>query len=132
MAFLVALAMLHTKRRWPLAGLLVGLGWDLLMEEIIGPGGIAWSATSLALGSAADVVADRRARSWVAAGAFGGLVFELVRYLSLLPLGVASPLSPSRLFVTMLFTGLWCGLVGWVYLLDLPTRWQEYRVRKLR
>ena len=132
MAFVVALPMLHTRRRWPLAGLLVGLGWDFLMEGIIGPGGIAWSATSLALGATADVVADRRARAWAAAGAFGALVVEVARHLSLLPLGLASGLTLPHLLRTMLFTGLWCGFVGWIYLLGLPARWQEYRTRKLR
>ena len=132
MAFIVALPMLHTRRRWPLAGLLVGLGWDLLMEGVIGPGGIAWSAASLALGAAADVVADRKARAWAAAGAFGALVVEVMRYLSLLPLGFTTALTLPHLLRTMLFTGMWCGLVGWIYLLDLPARWRDYRSRTLR
>lgn len=132
MAFIVANAMLHRSSRWPYAGLAVGLGWDLLMEGLIGPGAIAWSAAALAVNAIAGVVADRSSRAWAAAGALGALVMVLAHSLSLLPLGLPSPLSLEMVLRTMVLSAAWCGLVGWLVRLDLPNRWQLYRSRKLR
>lgn len=114
------------------AGLLLGLAWDVVMEPVVGPGGIAWSATALVLRAVATVVADRSPAAWAGFGAIGAGCLTLVQWLVLLPLGVAPALAATRLGLAMLLTGAWCGLLGWVDLADLPARWQRWRTRRLR
>ncbi len=116
---------------FPVAALALGLGWDLLLEPVIGTGGIAWSAAALAVGAAAAVVADRSPAAWFGLGALGALVMLAMRHLALLPLGLAPPLNALVLVQSALLTGAWAGLVGWVLGLDLPVRWRRYRARRL-
>ena len=132
MAGIVGALLLKPGPRWPYVGIAVGIGWDLLMEPVIGPGGIAWSAAALTLGGVTGIIADRTAKAWFGLGALGALVVIFVRHVALLPLGVASEPTWSVLLGSTLLTGLWCGLVGWVHALDLPARWQRHRVRRLR
>ncbi len=132
MAWIVGSILRSNEKRWPFEALLLGLAWDLLLEPVVGPGGIAWTATSLCLMAMGGVVADRSAKSWAAFGAAGALVLTTVYHLTLLPLGLAASLTLSSLLRTAALTGLWCGLVGVVLALDLPKQWRAYRVRKLR
>jgi hypothetical protein len=117
---------------WPYMALAIGLAWDVLLEPIIGPGGIAWSAAALVCCRLAGVVADRSPRAWIAFGAVATATILLVRQLTLLPLGMAEPVQWLSLLRSILLTGVWCGLVNWVYLLDLPQRWRQHRARRLR
>jgi hypothetical protein len=132
MALIVGSILRSNEKRWPFEALLLGLSWDLLLEPVVGPGGIAWTATSLCLMAMGGFVADRSAKSWTAFGVVGALVLTTVYHLTLLPLGLASSLTLSSLLRTATLTGLWCGLVGVVLALDLPKQWRAYRVRKLR
>ncbi len=132
MVWVVGPALLHSRPRWPYAGIGMGLAWDVTMEPLIGPGGIAWSAAQLAVGAAAAVVAGRRTRTWVGLGALGAVVVIAGRAAALLPLGQAEPLDPVVIARTAVLTGAWCGLVGWFLAADLPARWQSYRARRLR
>ena len=93
MVWIVGPAMRQGNARWTYLGLGVGLGWDLVVQEVvIGPGGIAWSAAALMAFTAAGIVADRSPRAWFALGALGSLVVMSVRYVALLPLGLATPI----------------------------------------
>jgi len=130
--WIVAASLRSREWRWPYEALLLGLGWDLLLEPVIGPGGIAWSAAALCLHFMAAFVADRSAKAWAAFGAVGALVVTLVHQVALLPLGLGTSMSLPHLVRTTLFSGLWCGLVSAVLALDLPKRWRAYRVRQLR
>jgi hypothetical protein len=132
MALIVGSTLRSTERRWPFDALLLGLFWDLMLEPVVGPGGIAWTATSLCLIAMGGFVADRSAKSWAAFGAVGALVLTTAYHLALVPLGLASSLTLSSLLRTAALTGLWSGLVGVVLALDLPKQWRAYRVRKLR
>jgi hypothetical protein len=130
-AWLVGPALLRHDRRWVYYAVLLGLGWDLLLEPIVGPGGIAWSAAALSLSALAGVVADRSPRAWAGFGAICALVVIFARRVALLPLDLVAPLTPFSVVRSTLLTALWCGLIGVVLALDLPARWQAYRVRKL-
>jgi hypothetical protein len=132
MVWVVGPSLLRHERQWPYLALTVGLAWDLLLEPIVGPGGIAWSASALVCWGLAVVVADRSPRAWFAFGAVGAAVVILVRQLALLPLGQAAPLLWVSLFRSILLTGIWCGMVSWIIVLDLPQRWRRYRARRLR
>ena len=132
MVFLVAACMLFHGQKWPYLPLVIGLGWDLLMEGIIGPGGIAWGATALILERLATVVADRKPRAWVVFGAFGGILVVFIRFLALIPLGLSLPLTLAGLFRVGILTGLWCGLIGSIIELNPAQRWLHFRARRLR
>lgn len=130
----VWLVVVATRTEAPSA-LLVGLGiggiWDIVMEPIVGPGAIAWSAAAVIVAWTASWVADRSPRMWAALGALAAAAVHLVHELALLPLGVATPLRWRTLVVSVALTGLWCGLVGWSLTLDLAGRWAHYRRRRL-
>jgi hypothetical protein len=132
MVFLVGPALIHHDRRWVHLAIILGLAWDLVMEPVIGPGGIAWSASALVISRLAGIVADRSAKAWFAFGAVGAATVILVRRLALLPLGITEPWRWTDLVLSFGLTALWCGAVGWVRALDLPARWRVYRARKLR
>lgn len=121
----------RTHSPWFLA-LLIGLAWDLLMEPVLGPGGIAWCAAALGVDGIAGVVADRSPKAWFALGAVGAVLVLVVRHLAVLPLGLGTPLDGGHVFRCMALTALWCGLAGWTLKLDLPSRWQQWRARRLR
>ena len=129
--WLVAPALRRHDRRWIYSAVLLGLGWDLLLEPVTGPGGIAWSAAALSLSALAGVVADRSPRAWAGFGVICALVVIIARRLAYLPLGMAMHLTPIHIARCAILTGAWCGLVGILLALDLPARWREYRVRKL-
>ena len=132
MAWLAGSAVLETGRRWVWAALVIGLGWDLLLEPVIGPGGIAWSAAALVIHQLAGIIADRSPKAWFAFGAVGTSVVILFHRLALLPLGVSESWRWIDLGATVLATALWCGLVGWVLSLGLIGKWRAYRARRLR
>ena len=132
MALIVAMSLKGHERHWPYEALLLGLGWDAVLEPVVGPGGIAWSAAALCLLAVARLVADRSPKSWAAFGAIGAAVFLVVQRLAMLPLGLGISWNLPSMIRTVLFTALWCGAVGTVSSLDLPNRWRAYRVRKLR
>jgi hypothetical protein len=133
MVWIVGPAMRLHGPRWTYLALALGVGWDLVLREVvIGPGGIAWSATALVAFATAGIVADRSPRAWFALGAGGSLVFLSVRYLTLLPLGLATPVPWPTLVRSPLLTGAWCALVGLLLALDLPARYRRWRARKLR
>lgn len=114
-----------------LVGLGVGAVWDIVMEPVLGPGAIAWSAAAVVLAWTASWVADRSPRIWAALGALAAAAVHLVHWLALLPLGVATPLRWRWLVLSVTLTGLWCGLVGWSLTVDLAGRWALYRRRRL-
>jgi len=132
MALIVAMSLKGHERHWPYEALLLGLGWDAVLEPVVGPGGIAWSAAALCLLAVARLVADRSPKSWAGFGAIGGAVFLVVQHLAMLPMGLGNSWNLLSMIRTVLFTALWCGAVGTVSSLDLPNRWRAYRVRKLR
>ena len=129
---IVAASLRGREWRWPYGALLLGLGWDLLLEPVVGPGGVAWSAAALCLLALAFFVADRSAKAWAVFGAVGALVVTLVHEVALLPLGLGTSMTVPHLVRTTILSGLWCGLVNVVLVLDIPTRWRAHRVRKLR
>lgn len=110
----------------------IGLCWDALQQPIIGPGGIAWSASALVLSGLAGVVADRSYRMWAVFGAVAAIVIVLVHALALWPLGLAPSVTTGRVLRTALLSGLWCGLAGAIKAIDFPKYWRTYRVRRLR
>jgi hypothetical protein len=130
--WIVAASLIRKERYWPYEALLLGLAWDLLFGPVIGPGGIAWTAACLSLYGLASVVADRSPRAWAAFGAVGAVVVTLVQHLALTPLGLATPLTLVDLTMSAVLTGLWCGFIASVLVLDLGKHWRAYRVRKLR
>ena len=132
MVWIVAVSLIRKERHWPYEALLFGLAWDLLFGPVVGPGGIAWTASCLGLYGLASVVADRSPRAWAAFGAFGAVVVILVQRLAMIPLGLATSLTLQQLLWSALLTGLWCGLVGMVLALEFGKHWRAYRVRKLR
>ncbi len=87
------------------------IAWDILLEPVVGPGGIAWSAAAVALYALAGVVADRSAKAWAGFGAVGAAVIFVVHHLALFPLGLAPSFTAMHLIRTTLLTGAWCGLV---------------------
>jgi len=129
---IVAASLRSREWRWPYEALLLGLGWDLLLEPVVGPGAIAWSAAALCLQTLASFVADRSAKAWIGFGAVGALVVTVVHEVALLPLGLGTSLTARHLVHTTILSGLWCGLVIGVLALDIPARWRAHRVRKLR
>ncbi len=130
--WIVAAALLQRERVWPYEALLIGLSWDVLLEPVIGPGGIAWSAAGLALYALASLVADRSPKAWALLGLVGAAVVTLVRQATLVPLGLPFSLTLMHWLRSVLLTGAWCGLVGITLALDLPGQWRSYRARKLR
>ena len=132
MALIVAASLLRKERYWPYEALLLGLTWDLLFGPVLGPGGIAWTASCLSLYALAAVVADRSPRAWAAFGAVGTLVLIPVQQLAMMPLGLATSLTIQDLMMSVLLTALWCGIAGLVWSFDLVKHWRAYRVRKLR
>jgi hypothetical protein len=132
MALIVAVSLKGRERHWPYEALLLGLGWDAVLEPVVGPGGIAWSAAALCLLAVARLVADRSPKSWAGFGAIGAVVVLVVQRLAMLPLGLGISWNLPSMIRTVLFTALWCGAVGTVSSLDLPKHWRAYRVRKLR
>jgi len=130
--WIVGPTMLRYERGWPYLALAIGLTWDIVLaEDLVGPGGIAWSASALICSLLAGLVADRSPRAWFFFGAVATATIIIVRQLALLPLGRA---SWAWLYVarSMLLSAGWCGLVGFTLSLGLPQRWQRYRSRRLR
>jgi hypothetical protein len=132
MVFIIGPPLLVEERRWPHFALVLGLAWDLLLEPVVGPGAIAWSAAAVAVATVTPLVADRSSRAWLAFGALGATLVIVVRHLALLPLGLSTGLTLRSLATSVVLTSLWCGLVGWLIALDLPQRWRRHRARKLR
>ena len=132
MVFVIGPPLLMQERRWPHFALGLGRVWDLLFEPVVGPGAIAWSAAAVAVSAVAPLVADRSPRAWWAFGALGAGLMILVRHIALIPLGLSTDLTLRYLVFSIGLTSLWCGVVGSVIALDLPTRWRARRARKLR
>ncbi|MCP4899235.1 MAG: hypothetical protein GY906_19905 [bacterium] len=133
MVWLVSRPLRQRDRGVFLMGVGIGICWDLFFEQqVIGPGGIAWSAAALAVQGTALVLVDRSPRAWAGLGALAAFVALAVRQLAYLPLGLPLTFwSPATLRICVL-TAIWCGLVGWSLQLDLGARWQDYRARRLR
>jgi hypothetical protein len=132
MVWIVALALTRKERNWPWEALVLGLAWDFLLGPVVGPGGIAWTASCLGLYALAAVVADRSPKAWAGFGAVGAVIVTLVQRLAEVPLGLANSLTLEAVLWSSLLTGLWCGVVGVFLALDLGKRWRAYRLRKLR
>jgi hypothetical protein len=132
MVFVVGASLLQFDWRWTQLAILLGLGWDLILEPVIGPGGIAWSASALALSALAGIVADRSPRAWFAFGAAGAVVVIVVRWIALVPLGSTTALDWRNLLYSAVATAIWCGLAGWIRAIDVAARWRAYRARELR
>ncbi|NOZ79420.1 MAG: hypothetical protein GXP48_09650 [Acidobacteria bacterium] len=110
----------------------LGLVWDVLFEPVIGPGGIAFSAAVLVISWLAVHVADRSPLAWAGAGGAATAVILLVRHVALLPLGLAGRLVVVPFFRSVLLTGGWCLVVGWILSADLGRWWRRLRTRRLR
>jgi hypothetical protein len=132
MVWVVAAALMRSERRWPLEALILGLVWDAVLEPVIGPGGIAWSATALTANGFASLVADRSAKAWAGLGGLGVVVMVLTREIALLPLGFDFSLALPHCLRTVVLTSAWCGLVGLAIKLDIPRRFRTLRARRLR
>jgi hypothetical protein len=132
MVFVVGPPLLFEERRWPHFALALGLAWDVVLEPVMGPGAIAWSAAAVAVSIVVPLVADRSPRAWLVFGALGAGIMIVVRHLALVPLGLSTELTWRYLLLSIVLTSLWCGLVGLVITLDLPTWWRSHRSRKLR
>lgn len=131
--WIVALSLLSDRRRWPYEAVVLGILWDILLEQpVVGPGGIAWSAAALVVFALAGVVADRSPKAWTGFGALVALAVMLVHYLCLLPFGIEPSLTAPQLLRTALLSGLWCGIVAVILAIDLPKHLRDIRVRKLR
>jgi hypothetical protein len=130
--WIVAGAMVHHDRRWTQLAILLGLGWDMILEPVIGPGGIAWCAAAIALSALANVIADRSEKAWFVFGAAGTFLVILIRWLVSFPIGIHTPIVWSALLLNVLFTSAWCGFVGWIRAQDITVKWRAYRARKLR
>ena len=131
-AWIVGAALTTGGRRWVWIALVIGLGWDVLLEPVVGPGGIAWSAAALSVLRLAAIVADRSSKSWFAFGAVGAGVVLVIQRLALFPLGMNPGWNWTDLGLCMVGTAVWCWSVGFILQLDLPARWQAWRARKLR
>jgi hypothetical protein len=131
-AWIAGPALRSAGPRWVWVAVVIGLGWDLLMEPIVGPGAIAWSAAALATIRLAGIVADRSPKAWFAFGGLAAAVMLIVQRLALLPLGIDAGWRLTDLGLSVVATGAWCGAVGWIISLDVPTRWRAWRARKLR
>lgn len=132
MAFLVHPALGDKPWRAVMPGLWIGLAWDVVLEPVVGPGGIAWCAAALATRLAGGVLADRSTRAWAALGGLGALLAVLARAAAELPLGELSSFGVDHVLRSVALTAGWCGLVGWCLGLDLPARWRHHRSRRLR
>jgi hypothetical protein len=133
MVWIVWPTMCRHDRRWIPYAVLLGLMWDVVMNQpVIGPAGIAWSATAVVLHSLASMIADRSPLAWAIFGCVGAMLVTLILQVCLLPLGLATLPTWTHLGQIGLATGAWCGLVGWTLTLDLPTRWANHRARRLR
>ncbi len=115
-----------------LAGIGLGLAWDLMFEPVIGPGGIAWSLAAVAVWRLASLVADRSPLTWAGMGGVAAIVVILGRSAALVPLGMSSPPAPRFVLAGVLLTALWCGAVGLVLAADLEGLRRRIRTRKLR
>ena len=65
-------------------------------------------------------------------GTLTTLLVFLLRHLVLLTLGISDGLWWYGIGRGALLTGVLCGTVAWIQVLDLPSRWLEYRRRRLR
>ncbi len=132
MVLVVAPRLRRPVAGFPWEAIALGLAWDITLEPVIGPGGIAWSVAALAVAGLARVVADRSPAAWFLAGAAGAVVVVVVRFVAELPLGLASTPGPFVVLAAAFATGAWCGAVGAIGALGLPERWRRWRARRLR
>jgi hypothetical protein len=130
--WLVAASLTLQTRRWIYWAAVLGIGWDLLGQPVIGPGGIAWSAAALALSVLSVIVADRTFKAWAIFGAVAAIVVVTIHALAVLPLGFERSLTAVRILRAAVLSGLWCGAVGAVLAVDFPKYWRAYRLRRLR
>jgi hypothetical protein len=133
MPWIVGPTLRGRDRRWFVASFILGILWDAVVEEpVIGPGGIAWSASSAFAWWLAGTIADRSPRMWFASGVLASAVMVIVRAACLTPLGLPHGLALWSVVVTSLATGALCGISGWLLDADLPERWARHRSRRLR
>lgn len=132
MPWVVGPPLMDLGRRWYALAFVIGLSWDLLFEPVVGPGVIAWSAAALAAWLGASLMVNRTIGGWFTFGLLGAAVFWSVRALALWPLG--QPTAPvwRWIIASVIGTAVWCALVRGVIALDLPSRWRQYRARRLR
>ncbi len=120
-------------RPHPLAlGIGAGVAWDLLMEPIVGPGGIAWSAAAIVVAWSASRFGDRRPKTWGLLGLAAAAVIVTVRHLALALIGGAPAAAGGALALRIALTGAWCWLTAAIAAANLPTRWRRLRRRRLR
>jgi hypothetical protein len=132
MPWLIGPPLLDFDRRWYWLSFPIGIGWDLLFEPVIGIGAIAWSVPALMAWMVTSIAAERRAGAWFAAGAGGTVVFWLIRSICSMPLDLPGTPTWSWIGASALMTGVWCTVVYGVMALDLPARWRQHQIRRLR
>ncbi len=130
----VWLAVRSLRGRPPSAwgGLALGLGWDLLLEPVVGPGAIAWSAAAVLLGVLARVVSARSMPVWAAAGAVTVLAVHTVRLAALAPLGVGAAAPWAEVAGGAALVAVICAGARALERLDPAGRWRRARARRLR
>jgi len=111
---------------------LIGLGWDLCFEPIIGPGIIAWSMTTGIIWWLLSKLSGRSLGIWAGLGCAATILMWLVRALSLRILGVPSGTNGMEILSSALATGILCWCVGILFKMDIPARYHRMRKRKLR
>jgi hypothetical protein len=131
--WVVAPALRRHDSSWVLATVLLGVGWDVALDQpVIGPGGIAWSVAALAVTGLTSVVADRSPKAWLACGAIAAVVATLSLQIARLPLGLAALPTTGSLVWTAILSAAWCGVVGWLSQIDFAVHWHRHRSRRLR
>jgi len=111
---------------------LIGLGWDLCFEPIIGPGIIAWSMTAGIIWWLLSKLSGRDLWIWAVLASASTILVWLVRALSLRILGLPSGTSSMEILSSALATGIFCWFVGILFKMDIPSRYHRIRKRKLR
>lgn len=130
--WILAPAILNWDHRWFLLSFLIGLGWDLSFEAIIGPGMISWSMAAAFLWWLLSKVSGRAWWTWGAWSIPVTMLFWIFRSLSLRLLGVSSGLGVNEFMISVLSTSIYCLFLGIILKADLPSRWRRKQLRKLK
>jgi len=130
--WILAPPLAKANRRYFYLSFVIGLGWDLCFETVIGPGLIAWSLSAAAIWWLLSKLGSRALWVWAGLGTVASILFWLSRAFSLRLLGLPSGMTLPGMLFSALSTGVVAFLVGFVFKMDVPDRWRRRRMRKLR